>query len=114
MENIICNNLRLRGYAVYVGVVGINDRQAHGNYNKLLTQTDLVANMGSRRNYVQSASSLPDALEKSSDEHPLRHLTDSFNKTVVVKDNIIPRRDEQGITTMGLKQSLPAPHSLDL
>ena len=114
MENIFCNNLRLRGYAVDVGAVGINDRQAHGNCHKLLTAIDLVANMGSRRNYVQSASSLPDTLKKSSDEHPLRHLTDSFNKTVVVKDNIIPRRDEQGITTMGLKQFLPDPHSLDL
>ena len=53
-------------------------------------------------------------LKKSSDERPLRHLTDSFNKTVAVKDNIIPRRDKKGITTMGLKQLLPDPHSLDL
>ena len=114
MENVIYNELRLRGYAVDVGVVGINDRQADGNYRKLLTEIDFVANMGSRRYYVQSAFSLPDTLKKSSEERPLRHLTDSFKKIVVVKDNIMLRRDEQGITTMGLKQFLLDPDSLDL
>ena len=114
MENVIYNELRLRGYAVDVGVVEINDRQADGNYRKLLTEIDFVANMGSRRYYVQSAFSLPDALKKSSEERPLRRLTDSFKKIVVVKDNIMLRRDEEGITTMGLKQFLLDPDSLDL
>lgn len=114
MENVVYNELRLRGYAVDVGVVELNERQQDGSYRKKQTEIDFVANMGSRRYYVQSAFALPSASKSWAETRPLRSLGDSFRKIVVVRDNIMLRRDEEGITTMGLKQFLLNPDSLDL
>lgn len=114
MENIIYNELRMRGYSVDVGVVEINERTEEGKYVRKQIEIDFVANKGSRRYYVQSAFALPTEEKIHQEERPLRNVPDSFKKIVIVKDNIMLRRDEDGIVTMGLKQFLLDADSLDL
>ena len=114
MENVIYNELRMRGYSVDVGVVEINERTPAGTYVRKQIEIDFVANKGSRRYYIQSAFALPSAEKAAQEERPLKNVPDSFKKIIVVKDNIMLRRDDNGITTMGLKQFLLDANSLDL
>lgn len=114
MENVIYNELRMRGYSVDVGVVEINERTPAGTYVRKQIEIDFVANKGSRRYYIQSAFALPSPEKSAQEERPLKNVPDSFKKIIVVKDNIMLRRDDNGITTIGLKQFLLDPDSLDL
>lgn len=114
MENIIYNELRLRGFSVDVGVVEINERQPNDKYVRKQIEIDFVANKGSRRYYVQSAFALPSEEKRIQEERPLINVSDSFKKIIVVKDNIQLHRDNEGVTTMGLKQFLLDANSLDL
>lgn len=114
MENVIYNELRMRGYSVDVGVIEINERTSEGTYARKQIEIDFVANKGSQRYYIQSAFALPSLEKVAQEERPLKNVPDSFKKIIVVKDNIMLRRDDNGITTMGLKQFLLNPHSLEL
>lgn len=114
MENVIYNELRMRGYSVDVGVIEINERTSEGTYARKQIEIDFVANKGSQRYYIQSAFALPSLEKVAQEERPLKNVPDSFKKIIVVKDNIMLRRDDNGITTMGLKQFLLDPHSLEL
>ncbi len=114
MENVIYNELRMRGYSVDVGVIEINERTSDGTYARKQIEIDFVANKGSQRYYIQSAFALPSLEKAAQEERPLKNVPDSFKKIIVVKDNIMLRRDDNGITTMGLKQFLLDPHSLEL
>ncbi|WP_301093135.1 ATP-binding protein [Bacteroides acidifaciens] len=114
MENVIYNELRMRGYSVDVGVVEINERTSDGTYARKQIEIDFVANKGSQRYYIQSAFALPSFEKVTQEERPLKNVPDSFKKIIVVKDNIMLRRDDNGITTMGLKQFLLDPNSLEL
>jgi len=114
MENVIYNELRMRGYSVDVGVIEINERTTDGTYARKQIEIDFVANKGSQRYYIQSAFALPSLEKVAQEERPLKNVPDSFKKIIIVKDNIMLRRDDNGITTMGLKQFLLDPHSLEL
>ena len=114
MENVIYNELRMRGYSVDVGVIEINERTSDGTYARKQIEIDFVANKGSQRYYIQSAFALPSLEKVAQEERPVKNVPDSFKKIIVVKDNIMLRRDDNGITTMGLKQFLLDPHSLEL
>ncbi len=114
MENVIYNELRMRGYSVDVGVIEINERTSNGTYARKQIEIDFVANKGSQRYYIQSAFALPSMEKVVQEERPLKNVPDSFKKIIVVKDNIMLRRDDNGITTMGLKQFLLDPNSLEL
>lgn len=114
MENVIYNELRMRGYSVDVGVIEINERTSEGTYARKQIEIDFVANKGSQRYYIQSAFALPSFEKVTQEERPLKNVPDSFKKIIVVKDNIMLRRDDNGITTMGLKQFLLDPNSLEL
>lgn len=114
MENVIYNELRMRGYSVDVGVIEINERTSDGTYARKQIEIDFVANKGSQRYYIQSAFALPSMEKVAQEERPLKNVPDSFKKIIVVKDNIMLRRDDNGITTMGLKQFLLNPDSLEL
>ncbi len=114
MENIIYNELRYRGYSVDVGVVEINEKQEDNKYMRKQIEVDFVANKGNQRYYVQSAFALPTEEKIAQEERPLINVPDSFKKIVVVKENIMLRRDNNGITTMGLKNFLLDSNSLEL
>lgn len=109
MENIIYNELLIRGYNVDVGVVEIRE----GNVRKKL-EVDFVCNQGSKRYYIQVAFNL-DTPEKTSQEtKSLNNIGDSFKKIIVVKDNIKLWRNEDGIVIIGIQEFLLNKNSLDL
>ncbi len=108
MENVLYNELVMRGYQVDVGVVDI----VEGGKRKRI-EIDFVANQGSRRYYVQSAFALPDPEKRMQEERPLLSVRDSFKKIIVVGGNVKLSRDERGVTTMGIKEFLLDPESLD-
>ncbi len=114
MENIIYNELCVRGFSVDVGVVEILEKAEDNKYVRKQIEIDFVANKGSRRYYVQSAFALPDAEKRQQEERPLRHVPDSFKKIIVVKDNIMLWRNDAGVVTMGLQQFLLDENSLEL
>ena len=114
MENVIYNELCLRGYSVDVGVVEIRERDDKGNSVRKQIEVDFVCNQGSQRYYIQSALALPSPEKVQQELRPLRNIPDSFKKIVIVKDNILIRRNEDGIVTMGLKQFLLDERSLEL
>ena len=114
MENIIYNELIYRGFGVDVGVVEVYERDGEGKQTRKQIEIDFVVNNGSNRYYIQSAFALPDQEKIAQEERPLKALDDSFKKIVIVKDDILLRRNEDGIVTMGLRQFLTDPNSLDL
>lgn len=114
MENVIYNELRYRGFQVDVGVVPIRKRDNTGKQLSRQLEIDFVANLGSRRYYIQSAFQIPDREKEQQEKSSLHSVGDSFKKIVVVKDVVKVTRDEKGITTMGLYDFLLKEDSLEL
>lgn len=114
MENMVYNELRVRGYNVDVGVVPIVSRQPDGRQTRSQLEIDFVCNLGSKKYYVQSAYRLPDEEKIRQEEASLRRVDDSFKKIIVLGEDILVRRNEAGITTIGIHDFLLNPDSLDL
>ena len=114
MENIIFNELRIRGFRVDVGNLVQRTTDKQGKTIRKSLEVDFVANSGNNRYYIQSALDMP-TREKVEQETPsLREIGDSFKKIVVVKDRIKPRRDDFGILTIGLFDFLLHPENFGL
>ena len=96
MENVIYNELRMRGYNVDVGVVSVNEKVNEKIVRKQL-EVDFVCNFGSVRYYIQSAFSVPNEAKMLQEIRPFRKIDDSFRKIVVTKDVVSPYYDENGI-----------------
>ena len=114
MENIIYNELRIRGYHVDVGVVEYYETKADGKRGKKQLEVDFVATKGSEKYYIQSAFALPTADKIHQEQRGLLSIPDSFRKIVVVGENIKVRRDENGIITIGVRNFLLDADSLKL
>lgn len=114
MENIIYNELRYRGFSVNVGMVSERKREANGRQVQRNLEVDFVANLGSKRYYLQSAYRMPDDDKIRQEKNPLVGLNDSFKKIIIVRDVTNVTRDEQGITTMGIFDFLLKENSLEL
>ena len=114
MENIIYNELITRGYNVDVGMVEIKKQDKDGKWIRVQLEVDFIANLGSKKFYVQSALSIPDREKEIQESRSLTNINDSFKKVVVVKDHIMPRRNEDGILTIGLFDFLLKKDSLDM
>ncbi len=114
MENVIYNELKMRGFNVDVGVVEKRVKEKDGTHPSKKLEIDFVANLGSRRYYIQSAFSLPDSEKIEQEKASLKSVSDSFKKIIVVKDIINVRRDEDGITTMSIYDFLLKENSLEL
>lgn len=113
MENVIYNELISRGFNVDVGIVPIREKMDGKSLRKQL-EIDFVANMGSKRYYIQSAFRIPDEAKERQEKASLDSVSDSFKKIVIVKDVVKVTRDEKGITTMSLYDFLLGENSLDL
>lgn len=109
MENIIYNELLVRGFSVDVGVVEYNYKDQDGRSKKTNLEIDFVANDGSRRYYVQSALTVGEEEKRLQEIRPYLRVADSFKKIIVVKDNIIPWYDENGIMYVGIEKFLLDP-----
>ncbi len=114
MENIIYNELRSRGYSVDVGVVEKRGTTENGKEYRQQLEIDFVANLGSKRYYIQSAFSLPTEEKRIQEKASLVNVKDSFKKIIIVKDIMNVTRDEDGITTMSIYDFLLKENSLEL
>lgn len=114
MENVIYNELRARGFQVDVGVVWKRSTNEAGKQEKKQLEIDFVANLGSRRYYIQSALNIVDEEKKRQEKASLIHVPDSFKKMIVVKDVMKVQRDEYGIVTMSIYDFLLNENSLEL
>ena len=113
MENIIYNELRTRGYHVDTGTVEERTTDRNNKTIRKQYEVDFVANQGNRRYYIQSAFAMPDETKTRQETASLTRIDDSFKKIIVVKDDIMPKRDENGIVTMGIMDFLLHHDSLD-
>lgn len=114
MENIIYNELLVRGFNVDVGVVDYSQRDENGKSIRKRLEVDFICNKGSKRYYIQSAFAIPDEEKMKQEKSSLVRIGDSFKKMIVVKDNIKLWRNEEGIVVMGIMDFLLDPNSLDL
>lgn len=110
MENIIYNELIIRGYNVDVGVVEVRDE----NKNRKQLEIDFVCNLGNKRYYIQSTLNLDTREKTIQEEKPLMNINDNFKKIIVVKDNIKHWITEEGILVVGIQEFLLDKNSLDL
>ena len=113
MENIIYNELRIRGYHVDIGTVEERTTDRNNKTIRKQYEVDFVANQGNKRYYIQSAFALPDEAKIRQETASLTRIDDSFKKIIVVKDDIMPKRDENGIVTIGIMDFLLRPDSMD-
>lgn len=114
MENIIYNELRIRGYKVDVGLVEHYSTGKDGKRQKKQLEVDFVATKGSEKYYIQSAFAMNNEEKIAQEQRSLVHISDSFKKIIIVADNIKVRRNEEGITTMGLRNFLLDENSLNI
>lgn len=114
MENVIYNEMRVRGFNVDVGVVPVHLRKEDGSRERKQFEVDFVCNMGSRRYYIQSAYRMPDEEKMKQEEASLRYIDDSFKKIIIVGEDTPVMRNEAGITTIGIYDFLLNENSLDL
>lgn len=105
MENVIYNELCVRGYSVDIGVVEKREMR-DGKSQYIQYEVDFIATNGMEKYYIQSAYALPEEEKRQQELTPLRHIDDTFKKIVIVGDDIATYIDEQGFVFMGLFQFL--------
>ena len=106
MENVIYNELRMRGFDVDVGVVEYNYKDTEKRTVRKNLEIDFIINMGSKRYYIQSALNVDSKEKQKQETESLRRTGDSFKKIVVVKDRIVPRYDDAGVLYVGVEKFL--------
>ena len=114
MENIIYNELRVRGYHVDIGVVEVFGKNQENKTTKKQFEVDFVATKGSEKYYIQSAFSISNEDKLQQEQNSLVNINDSFKKIIVVRDNIKVRRNDYGIVTMGICNFLLDENSLNV
>ena len=114
MENIIYNELRIRGYHVDVGLVEQFGKNSENKTTKKQLEVDFVVTRGSEKYYIQSAFAMNTQGKQEQEERPLNAIGDSFKKIIVVRDNIKVRRNDMGIVTIGIRNFLLDENSLNL
>ena len=103
MENVIFNELCIRGFNVDVGAVEYNYKDEQGKSKRIKLEVDFVVNRGNRRCYIQSAFAIPNEEKRVQETNSLCRINDSYRKIVVVRDPIVPWYDERGIYYIGLE-----------
>ncbi len=114
MENIIYNELCVRDFSVDVGIVEYCYKDAEKKSKRAYLEIDFIANKGSKKYYVQSALTVADEEKREQEIRSLKRVGDSFKKIVVVKDNIIPWHDDDGILYIGIEQFLLDENAMDV
>ena len=101
MENVIYNELRSRGYGVDVGIVDVRTATLRRQL-----EVDFVANKGDMRYYIQSAFALPNEEKREQELASLKRINDSFKKIIIVREDIAPYHDDNGVLIIGLMDFL--------
>lgn len=114
MENIIFNELKVRGFNVDVGVVVMNEVDKSGKKIRKQLEVDFVCNKGSKRYYIQSAYALPDKEKMNQEQRSLINTGDGFKKIIITKDAVAPLYNDEGVLVMSVFDFLLNPESMDL
>ena len=114
MENLIYNEMRVRGFNVDVGTVLAYTKNEEGKSQRTNLEVDFVCNLGSRRYYIQSAYRMESEEKIKQERTSLEKVDDSFKKIIVLGEECPITRDEQGITTIGIYDFLLKENSLEL
>ena len=109
MENVIYNELRMRGYNVDIGIVPVSERNKSGRVIHKQLEIDFVCNLGDKRYYIQSAYSMPDDQKRNKEIRPFTKINDSFKKIIVTRDLIPTHYDDYGILTVNVYDFLLNP-----
>ncbi len=102
LENVIYNELKIRGFSVDVGIVTISEKDSNGKLIKKQLEVDFVCNKADARYYIQSALSIPDKEKLIQEQRSLTNINDSFRKIIITKDDIITHYTEDGILLMNV------------
>ncbi len=114
MENIIFNELKIRGFNVDVGVVTVNGTNKDGTSTRKQLEIDFVCNKGSKRYYIQSAYAMPDRAKMEQEQRSLMLTGDGFKKVIITKDAPTAYYNDDGVMVMSIYDFLLNPDSLDL
>ena len=114
MENIIYNELLMRGYNVDVGLINIVERNQEGKVVRKQLEVDFICNLGSKRYYIQSVYSIPDKEKRTQEIRPFRNIDDSFKKIIITKDIVPSFYDDYGILTINIYDFLLNLNSLEI
>ena len=114
MENIIFNELKVRGYNVDVGVVVMNEVDKNGKKIRKQLEVDFVCNKGSKRFYIQSAYALPDKEKMEQEQRSLVKTGDGFQKIIIIKDAVAPLYNHEGILVLRVFDFLLNPDSMEI
>ena len=114
MENVIFNELQVRGFNVDVGVVPVVTRDKSGKQTRSQLEIDFVCNQGSKRYYIQSAFRMDDEEKQQQEQVPLNKVNDSFKKIIITGQESIVHHNDSGITTMSIYDFLLNPNALEL
>lgn len=106
MENVLYNELKARGFSIDVGVVPIRKKDETGKMRQSMLEVDFVINKAERRYYIQSALTVADEEKRLQEVNSLNRIDNSFNKIVVVKDDIFPWTDERGVRYVNIEDFL--------
>ena len=111
IENVIYNELRVRGYSVDVGVLENVEKENGVSVRKTL-EVDFVVNLGNRRYYIQSAYSIPSEEKMAQEQASLLSINDAFRKIIIVNQPIMSGYNEQGILMLSLQDFLMNPEKV--
>lgn len=114
MENIIYNELKIRGFSVDVGVVTLNTKDADGKSIRKQLEIDFICNKGDQKYYIQSAFRMDSEEKEKQELRSLNSLDDSFKKIIVIGNKELMTKDENGYLRIGLLDFLLNDNSLDL
>ena len=114
MENIIFNELKIRGFNVDVGVITQNTTNEKGHGIRRQLEIDFVCNKGSKRYYIQSAYAIPDQTKMKQEQRSLMLTGDFFKKIIITKDAPAPYYNDDGVLVMGIYDFMLNERSLDL
>lgn len=112
MENVIYNELRMRGYRVDVGMVETWTSNSENKTMRMALEIDFVVNKGAERIYIQSAYRMPSEDKEKQEKRSLLSTNDNFRKIIITYDDIKRKMDEQGIFTISLLDFLLDPNSI--
>ncbi|EGG90590.1 hypothetical protein HMPREF0491_00461 [Lachnospiraceae oral taxon 107 str. F0167] len=114
MENIIFNELKIRGFNVDVGVIIENGKNEKGISTRKQLEIDFVCNKASKRYYIQSAYSIPDEAKMMQEQRSLMLTGDFFKRIIITKDTAAPHYNESGVLIMSIYDFLLNANSLDI
>jgi predicted AAA+ superfamily ATPase len=112
MENIVFEELRVRGMNVDVGMVEVRESNEGKSQRKQL-EVDFVATEGNRKFFIQVAQDMNTPEKKNREKRSLMRIKEAFKKIIIVKDALMPHYDDDGIAIIGLEDFLLDKNSLN-